>query len=103
MSLFAIISDAAASVSDAAASASPILAWTPFLQPAPNAQHWWWLLLIPMSIGVSLAYKAIRVENLNQLPRETLRMAMQIVFGMIGLALALYVLVILILPHLPAE
>lgn len=96
MSLFAIISDAAAS-------ASPILAWTPFLQPAPNAQHWWWLLLIPMSIGVSLAYKAIRVENLNQLPRETLRMAMQIVFGMIGLALALYVLVILILPHLPAE
>lgn len=103
MSLFAIISDAAASASDAAASASPILAWTPFLQPAPNAQHWWWLLLIPMSIGVSLAYKAIRVENLNQLPRETLRMAMQIVFGMIGLALALYVLVILILPHLPAE
>jgi nucleoside recognition membrane protein YjiH len=96
VSLFAIISDAAAS-------ASPILAWTPFLQPAPNAQHWWWLLLIPMSIGVSLAYKAIRVENLNQLPRETLRMAMQIVFGMIGLALALYVLVILILPHLPAE
>lgn len=96
MSLFAIISDAAASV-------SPILAWTPFLQPAPNAQHWWWLLLIPMSIGVSLAYKAIRVENLNQLPRETLRMAMQIVFLMIGLALALYVLVILILPHLPAE
>jgi hypothetical protein len=56
-----------------------------------------------MSIGVSLAYKAIRVENLNQLPRETLRMAAQIVFGMIGLALALYVLVILILPHLPAE
>jgi hypothetical protein len=54
-----------------------------------------------MSIGVSLAYKAIRVENLNQLPRETLRMAAQIVFGMIGLALALYVLVILILPHLP--
>ena len=103
MSLFAIISDAAASASDAAASASPILAWTPFLQPAPNAQHWWWLLLIPMSIGVSLAYKAIRVENLNQLPRETLRMAMQIVFLMIGLALALYVLVILILPHLPAE
>lgn len=96
MSLFAIISDAAAS-------ASPILAWTPFLQPAPNAQHWWWLLLIPMSIGVSLAYKAIRVESLNQLPRETLRMAVQIVFGMIGLALALYVLVILILPHLPAE
>lgn len=103
MSLFAIISDAAASASDAAASLSPILAWKPFLQPAPNAQHWWWLLLIPMSIGVSLAYKAIRVENLNQLPRETLRMAAQIVFGMIGLALALYVLVILILPHLPAE
>ncbi|MFM1868140.1 MAG: hypothetical protein RL591_1548 [Planctomycetota bacterium] len=96
MSLFALVSDAAASF-------SPILAWKPFLQPAPNAQHWWWLLLIPMSLGVSLAYKAIRVESLDQLPRETLRMAAQIVLGMVGLAVALYVLVILILPHLPVE
>jgi phage shock protein PspC (stress-responsive transcriptional regulator) len=30
-------------------------------------------------------------------------MAAQIVFGMIGLAVALYVLVVLILPYLPAE
>jgi hypothetical protein len=96
VSLFALVSDAAASF-------SPILAWKPFLQPAPNAQHWWWLLLIPMSLGVSLAYKAIRVESLDQLPRETLRMAAQIVLGMVGLAVALYVLVILILPHLPVE
>jgi hypothetical protein len=96
VTLFAIASDAAVSV-------SPILGWKPFLQPAPNAQHWWWLLLIPMAFGVSLAYKAIRVDDLGQLPRETLRMAAQIVFGMVGLAVALYVLVILILPYLPAE
>jgi hypothetical protein len=45
-----------------------VLAWTPFLQPAPGVQHWWWLLVLPMALGVAMAYKAIRVRTLAEWP-----------------------------------
>ena len=28
-----------------------LLAWTPFLQPAPGVHRWWWLLVVPMALG----------------------------------------------------
>jgi hypothetical protein len=80
-----------------------ILAWTPFLQPAPAVQHWWWLLVIPLALGVSMAYKAIRVKNLADWPKAVLSMAVQIVAAMIAIAVGLYLLVIVLLPVLPAE
>jgi hypothetical protein len=80
-----------------------LLAWTPFLQPAPGVDRWWWLLVAPLAIGLSIAYKAIRVKDLAELPRASLVMTVQIVAGLAALAVALFILVILVLPHLPAE
>jgi hypothetical protein len=80
-----------------------VLAWTPFLQPAPRVDLWWWLLLIPLSLGVAMSYKAIRVRDLRTLPREAVVLAAQIVGGMIGLAVFLFLLVQVLLPLLPAE
>jgi ABC-type proline/glycine betaine transport system permease subunit len=80
-----------------------LLAWTPFLQPAPGAQHWWWLLVIPMALGVSMAYKAIRVQKLGDWPKAVVTMAAQIVAAMIAIAIGLYLLVIVLLPVLPAD
>lgn len=82
---------------------SALLAWTPFLQPAPGVDRWWWLLVVPLALGLSISYKAIRVRNLEELPRAAIVMALQIVGGLAALAVALFVLVILVLPHLPAE
>jgi len=79
------------------------LAWTPFLQPAPGVQHWWWMLVVPMALGVSMAYKAVRTNDLADWPRDVLRMTLQIVAAVVGIAVGLYVLVILVLPLLPAE
>lgn len=79
------------------------LAWQPFLQPAPAVDRWWWLLVIPMAIGVSLAYKSTRTADLARLPREALRMSVHIVGAIAGIALFLYLLVIVLLPHLPVE
>lgn len=79
------------------------LAWAPFLQPAPGVQHWWWLLVIPMALGVSMAYKAIRVQNLDQWPMAVAKMTLQIVAAVVGIAVGLYLLVIVLLPLLPAE
>ncbi|MDI9402232.1 MAG: hypothetical protein QM516_00030 [Limnohabitans sp.] len=85
------------------AAVSSLLAWTPFLQPAPAVDRWWWFLLVPLSLGVALSYKATRVRDLRTLPRDAVVLAAQIVGGMIGLALALFLLVQVLLPLLPAE
>ncbi len=82
---------------------STVLAWSPFLQPAPGVQHWWWLLVIPMALGVSLSYKAIRTGDLRKFPRDVTVMAIQIVALMVGIAIGLYILVLVLLPLLPAE
>ena len=83
--------------------ATSMLAWTPFLQPAPGADRWWWLLIVPLALGMSVAYKAIRVHDLRELPRAALVMTAQIVGGLAALAIFLFILVVLVLPPLPAE
>lgn len=83
--------------------AASMLAWTPFLQPAPGVDRWWWLLIVPLALGMSIAYKAIRVEHLRDLPRAAIVMAIQVICGLAALAIALFILVVLVLPHLPAE
>lgn len=80
-----------------------IVAWSPFLQPAPAVDRWWWLLIIPTALGISFAYKATRTKEIAQLPREALRMTVKIIGAMIAIALVLHVLVIYLLPALPAE
>jgi len=83
--------------------ATSLLAWTPFLQPAPGVERWWWLLIIPLALGMSIAYKAIRVNDLRELPRASIVMTAQIVGGLTALAIFLFILVVLVLPLLPAE
>ena len=80
-----------------------ILAWKPFLQPAPGVERWWWLLVIPTAVGLALAYKSTRTRELALLPRDVVRMSVQIVLAMVGIAVFLYLLVIVLLPRLPVE
>ncbi len=82
---------------------SALLAWTPFLEPLPGAQHWWWVLVLPMALGVALSYKAIRTKDLARYPRDVASMTLQIVAAVVGIAVGLHLLVVVLLPYLPAE
>lgn len=82
---------------------SALLAWTPFLEPLPDAQHWWWVLVLPMALGVALSYKAIRTKDLARYPRDVASMTLQIVAAVVGIAVGLHLLVVVLLPYLPAE
>jgi hypothetical protein len=82
---------------------SALLAWTPFLEPLPGAQHWWWVLVLPMALGVALSYKAIRTKDLARYPRDAASMTLQIVAAVVGIAVGLHLLVVVLLPYLPAE
>lgn len=78
-----------------------MLGWIPFLEPMNALQPYWYLLLIPFSFGISLIYKAMRLDCLDHLWREVAVMTVQIVLAMMGLALLLALLVELVIPALP--
>lgn len=74
-----------------------LLAFRPFIDPI-NLHDWWFLLLGPMALGVSVAYKAIRMADLRDYPRQVLLMTLQIILGMIALGIASYLFVQHLLP-----
>jgi hypothetical protein len=73
------------------------LAYRPFIDPI-DAHRLWFLLLIPLALGVSVAYKAVRVEDLRTYWRQVITMTMQIVVGIIALGAASYLIIQHILP-----
>lgn len=80
-----------------------MLAWTPFIHPLNVFHDWWYLLLPPLALGISIIYKGVRMKSLERFWRETLILASQIVLAMIGLAICIMLLVQVAIPWLPAE
>jgi len=73
------------------------LAWTPILDPLP-AHSWWLLLIVPLVLGVSFAYKAVRVPDIKDLPRATAVMFAQVLGGIALTAIGMYLVVEWLLP-----
>lgn len=66
------------------AAAWPTLA---FFGPVSVDEPWQWpWLLIPLAVGISLVYKALKLEDLSQLPAQAAMMSLQIIVFMIGAA-----------------
>ncbi len=82
---------------------TPTIAWMPFLEPLPHAGRTWWLFLLPLAFLLSMAWKAVRLPRLDHYWRDVFSMTGQIVAAVVGLAVGLYILVIVVMPHLPAE
>jgi hypothetical protein len=80
-----------------------MLSYIPFLDPLHFFQDWWYLLLIPLSFGISVIYKALRMPRLRRFWREVALMTTQIVLAMVGLAILLIVVVQVLIPVLPVR
>jgi hypothetical protein len=78
-----------------------ILAWTPFIEPIPTIGSWWPLLLLPLSIGLSLVFRAIRTKDLSNYARDVVIMSMQIILAMVGLGIVFGIVVQWLVPLLP--
>lgn len=78
-----------------------LLAYIPFVHPIAAFHVWWYLLLLPLSFGVSVIYKALRMPSLDSFWHEVMVMTIQIVLAMIGLAICLVLLVQVLIPALP--
>lgn len=77
-----------------------IIAWIPFLQPVPELVSLWYLLCIPLVIGVAMVYKALWIPEGRSWGQQVVMMSILIVAGLAGLAIGLGVFVQIVVPRL---
>lgn len=80
-----------------------MLAWIPFIEPAPGVSTWWPALVIPLSLLISMAWRSVRQKDLTRYWPAVARMSTQIVVGMIALFAVLAVIVRVVVPIIPVE
>ena len=80
-----------------------LVGYIPFLHPINTFQGFWYLLVLPLSFGISVIYKAMRMPSLDGFWRQVTIMTAQIILYMIALAIVLVILVQVVIPRLPAE
>jgi hypothetical protein len=52
--------------------------YRPLLDPVAM-DRWWLLLLPPLVIGIAVVYKALKLDDLSEVPRQSLALAFQII------------------------
>ena len=77
-----------------------ILAWIPFLQPIPELVGGWYVLCVPLVLGVAMVYKAVWIPQDAQWIRQVFVMVFWMMIGLVGLALGLAVFTEFIIPSL---
>jgi hypothetical protein len=73
-----------------------LLAYTPFVQPLPGAWNLWYLLLLPLCLGVAVVYKSIKCASMRHVPREATVVFLSILGGIIFAAAVLAIIVKLV-------
>jgi hypothetical protein len=66
-----------------------LLAYTPFVHPAPLWDYWY-LLIVPLATAVSVVYKTIKCRHVHQIPKEAAILTLWIIAAMIGVALGVW-------------
>jgi hypothetical protein len=75
---------------------SSLILAIPFLSPVTYDSSRLWMLL-PLTLIISVVYKAIKLDDLKALPMAAFFLWLTIVFGMVAVAVGLYVLILLFL------
>lgn len=75
------------------------VAYTPLFDPL-DVHGIWWLTVVPLALGISIAYKAARVKSFEAYWRNVFMMTAQIVLALVGLAVASYIVLEHLVPAL---
>lgn len=70
-----------------------------FIDPLPLQRHWW-MLLIPVCLLVSIAYKAVRVSDFRHYWRQVITMSVQLILAIVAICVAGFLLVQFIIPRI---
>mgnify|MGYP001366658129 CR=1 FL=1 len=77
-----------------------MLAWIPFLEPMNAMQSVWYIFIIPMSFGISVVYRSLRESTYTTYWCSVVLMTIQIVLGIVAIAVALGIFVQFVIPLL---
>jgi hypothetical protein len=66
--------------------------YTPFFSPLP-IWNYWWTLLFPLVICISIAYKGIKCDSMRQVPVQAASITFWILISLVAAAAALSFLV----------
>ncbi len=77
-----------------------MIAYIPFLDPLDVFHEWWFALLIPLSFGISVIYRALKLPSLEHYWRRVMTMTAQIVLIMMALGIAVVIVVVQVIPRL---
>jgi|TARA_B100001964_G_scaffold24371_1_gene24353 hypothetical protein len=77
-----------------------MLGWIPLIEPMFGLVGLWYWLVIPLVIGISMVYKAIRIPEDGPWGREVIIMTAQVLVGLVALAVLLGVMVKYVIPSL---
>ncbi len=77
-----------------------LFGWIPFLQPAGSLGNLWWLLMIPLITGISIAYRATHDASIEQFWWRVFLFVMKSTLAMGSLALVMYLSVYWVIPIL---
>lgn len=66
--------------------------YTPFFTPMPIWNQWW-VLLFPLVICISVAYKGIKCDTMRQVPAQAASITFWILFSLAAAAVGLSLLV----------
>lgn len=69
-----------------------LLAWTPFVNPIPLPAGWRLWFFLPLAACVALVYRGTRARSARELPRGATIAFMNIVVGMVVIAIVAYVI-----------
>ena len=75
------------------------LAWRPFLDPL-QIHSLWFVLLVPLALGISIGYRAVRVASFEHFWFKVSVLTVQIVVSMILLGVASYFFIQILVPML---
>ena len=76
-----------------------MIGFIPFVDPLIGALDWWYLLLLPLALLVALVYKAMRCEDLADVPRQTLIATAKLLGAFVGCAAVLWIVLIILERH----
>ncbi len=75
-----------------------LLTYRPFIDPI-NVQQTWYLLLIPMCLGIAVTYKAVRVPDMSRYWREVAIFTAQLVLSVVVVGALMFWVVLWVLPR----
>ena len=77
--------------------------YIPFLSPLQGLEEGWYLLAVPLAFLISMSHKAMKVRHFQRYWRKCCIMTVQVLLGMITLAVTLLIIVQWVVPRLPVE